>query len=234
MIEMGPRDRESVAYADWAHGGRCMSPDILLAAGLALVQVATAYWGLYVTFHPPTTSHEKTRHTIAFWALGIVGVGLVVWSGYRSETAQDAVQNELSQIHSGVDKLLLGSSRPAPAARILTDSDKERLVAALTPFANTSAKVTVGCLAADGPGPCNYGQQWKKGFEDAHWRVTDRLLPQLYMPPFAGVHIAVSSEATPGAGLIQHAFKSVGVDATGEIDSSIPADEIQIKVGADV
>ena len=44
----------------------------------------------------------------------------MVWSGYRNQTAQDAVQNELSQIHSGVDKLLLGSNRPAPAASFST------------------------------------------------------------------------------------------------------------------
>lgn len=208
-----------------------MSLDIVLAAALGLVQVATAFWGVYVTLHPPSPTSQRC-HTVAFWLLGIVGIILIIAQAYRADSTQKAVQAQLTRIRSGIDKLVLGTKPPSPA-RVLTESDQKRLIEALKPFATSSVKVTVGCLAADGPGPCKYAQQWKEIFERATWRVTGRLLPQLYVPPFAGVQIAVSSESTPGAGLIQQAFKSVGVDAGGVLDKAVAADEILIKVGAD-
>ena len=198
-----------------------MSPDTLLVAGIALVRVATAYWGLYVTFHPATNSRSQRRHTLAFWALGIIGVALVAWSGFRNDRTQNAMQGELTQIRSGIDKLLLGSSKPLPVARTLTDSDRAQLTEAIAPFAQTSVKVIIGCLAIAGPRPCNYAQQWKTVLESAGWKVNDQILNQIYMPPFAGVHIPVSSQTTPGAGLLQNAFNPHSPDAMQFLASGV-------------
>ena len=57
------------------------------------------------------------------------------------------------------------------------------------------------------------------------------VLSQIYMPPFAGVHIEVSKRDTAGAGIIQQAFRSVGIDAVGEFDSSLAPNHVLIKFG---
>jgi hypothetical protein len=115
-------------------------------------------------------------------------------------------------------------------AKLLSNDDEHRIADALKPFADSAIRVTVGCTMS-AVHPCQLAGQWLSILKAAGWNIHEPVLPQMYMPPFSGVHIAVANENTPGAGVIQQAFKSVGADAIGELDPSVSSNNILIKFG---
>jgi len=208
--------------------------DTCIAAAAAISQAATAYLGFRVTLTPPIQPARKIAYECAFAVVGFLGVGLVITAAIRAGNIQKSVSIELAAIKNGVDRLLLGSAKTVTPTRILTAADQQNIIEGLKPFALASGTVSIGC-AVYSVNACTYAAQWLEVMQRAGWKVGPkegpRVLSQIYQPPFNGVRISVGAQETPGAGFIQKAFKTVGIDAFGVLDPSLKPDEILIAIG---
>ncbi len=69
---------------------------LLLVAGLS--QLALGVLGLRVSVWPPKKKVHKGRYWLAFLCIGVIGLGALVWSGYRSVQVQDAIVDGMEKI----------------------------------------------------------------------------------------------------------------------------------------
>lgn len=79
--------------------------DILIAVGAGLSQLLLAWMAWHVTVTPPP---ESRRHVygIAFGAIGITGIFLIGVGAWRNSAVQEDASNVLTNISSGVTKIL--------------------------------------------------------------------------------------------------------------------------------
>jgi hypothetical protein len=136
----------------------------------------------------------------------------------------------LRQMQLSVDRLALSGPTIAVPPPNLSQSDRARLIPVLAPFAATAAKVQIGS-SQDGRAYL-YAQQWHSLLREAGWKVEAAITTIVSAPPLVGITIVVASPQTPGAGVLQHAFESVGVAAKGIINEHAAAELIDLTFGA--
>lgn len=86
--------RSSSCYAtavDWG---------IFISVLLVLLALASGYLGIHLSFHPAISAKAKRGYKIAFVAIGLLTVGLVVWQGVRNTQSQ----REFQQLVQGARK----------------------------------------------------------------------------------------------------------------------------------
>ena len=206
-----------------------MVVDIFLAIGLVVTQALLAFLGFRVTLRPPN-ARLHPHYKVAFGGLALAGVILVIVATVRNSEIQTGLNNKLDVIKGSIDKLSISPSNSSPTPKLLSASEVQSVTDALKSFADKSVKLSIGCTIS-AVYPCQSAEQWLSIFKNAGWNPSDPILSHMYMPPFAGVHIAVLAQDVGGAGVIQQAFKSMGIDARGEVDPSLSADQILIKFG---
>ena len=112
--------------------------------------------------------------------------------------------------------------------RTIPDAAATMLVRALTPPSDRKPKITIDC--ANDVDATRYADQWEAVLRRAAWDVTTGAA-LISAPPIVGVHIAVKSADTQGAAQLQQAFSMIGEQAPGEIDETLSAGEIRLKIG---
>jgi hypothetical protein len=68
---------------------------LLLVAGAC--QLALGLLGFRVSFRPPRKA-QRGRYELAFLVIGAVGLGSIVWSGFRSITVQQSIAEGVEKI----------------------------------------------------------------------------------------------------------------------------------------
>ena len=77
--------------------------DIFLAALLFLVASATAYLGVHVTLHPPATDKAKRSYKVAFLALTVVALGLIIWQTILNRRETGSLHAQLNKIQKNTE-----------------------------------------------------------------------------------------------------------------------------------
>ena len=114
------------------------------------------------------------------------------------------------------------------APRRLTEELKALLVTRLSQ--SPGHKVRISGLLGDYES-LNYAKDFAEVLRASGWKVegVNQAVPGR---PYKGVVIQVNSpESPPGAGLLQHALKEIGIDAAGAHHLSTPPGIIELKVG---
>ncbi|MDB5635258.1 MAG: hypothetical protein JWP51_166 [Bradyrhizobium sp.] len=142
----------------------------------------------------------------------------------------DESKSMLLQLQSSVDKL--NTTSRTPPSDVLSNEDADPIASALRPFAASGAKVSIGYAASE-PNAYRAAQQWLKILADAGWPLADQVMSaRISAPPDVGIKIYVKSATTPGAGVLQHAFLSLGKTADGILSPGLQDNEIQLVFGA--
>jgi hypothetical protein len=157
--------------------------------------------------------------------------------GLSIQETTSAIKNQLDEsksmllrLQSSVDKL--NTTSRAAHSDLLSNEEADRVVSALRPFAASGAKVQIDYSASDA-NSFRAAQQWYKILTDAGWPLAKQAMDaRMSAPPDIGIKIYVKSATTPGAGVLQHAFLSVGKTADGVLVPTLEDNEIQLVFGS--
>jgi hypothetical protein len=201
--------------------------DILIPFLVAFGPFALTLMGAVMAIRAP----NKTGKEHWFWLVAFLFVGLPISiATYKEVRSSDSVQSEIHQKLGAIEKFMVEQKPSAlPGPRQLSDSDAEKLISSLTPLVSTETKVTVSCLLGDVEG-CRYAQQWLTILRAAKWNV-EGLDQVVLTTPVIGVDITVNDAETPAAGILQHAFSTVGTPARGQIDLALHKNQINLLIG---
>lgn len=142
---------------------------------------------------------------------------------------QTETNAKIKEATASIDKLRIEQKSNNPTQRKLSNKDIQNLIYLLKPFAHLGVKINISCLVGDSNG-CHYAEQWLNVLREAKW-VADGVSQSIWRSPPVGVFIVVKANQTPGGGILQHAFSTVGIKAGGQIDEKIPADQINLIIG---
>jgi hypothetical protein len=200
---------------------------------------------------PSWTDSLESLRTLNFWLLILGGVAGVVtalstcatiWTGSRIEQLQDAAEASrvvTQTVHDAAMKEELAESKQRlaelkqrQARRRLTDEQKQTLVVALSKASVRAPALDIVTVMGDSEGLA-FSLELINALNEAGWPITDDHVSQaVFTTVPRGVILQVRNEGEPGAGLLQSALKSVGIDAPGELSESVPVGTVQIVVGS--
>lgn len=77
--------------------------DIIIAAGIAVIQVALTWYGVHVS-----VKEERLRNALIIGMVGVIGVGLTVWGTIRATTSQQKLGNDITELKKGQQDTKVG------------------------------------------------------------------------------------------------------------------------------
>lgn len=93
-----------------------MSLDILILIGVAFCQAATGYWAFHM-------SVESGLARWGFAAVTVIGVGLIVWSGFRGEQASNSIATGISIMQRQLTRIASAANvNPNQSVNALADT----------------------------------------------------------------------------------------------------------------
>jgi hypothetical protein len=193
----------------------------------SMVQIATlAFWCLLVIFEIVAVAWKKRATFFTVLALGALAIAV---SGEIVHFKYDNRKEILYEVREAAANELIQELRKHEIPRTLTQDEKQRFVATL----KTGKPHRITVRNAPDLESQNYADQLSDALREAGWTLNP--------PPFAmlthsvpGIVIMVNDVKVPEheAGLLQFAFKSIGVEANGVgAPSSVAAGEMVLWVG---
>jgi hypothetical protein len=217
------------------------------AATLAVLPAAV-FWLIVVS-----GDFDVLRRSLLLIPAGaVVGACLFVWLGYvlhdwtakaKSNSAATMTQDQNPKsspsirITGGNNVFSFGQLggqtahtiiNQGSSPRAISDAAAQQLINGLTPPDGKKPKIIVDC-ANDGKST-QYAEKWESILRAAKWDVTTGA-SIISSPPLVGIRIAVGSADTVGAAQLQKAFSLLGEQAIGELDPTLHAGEIRLKIG---
>lgn len=74
--------------------------DTGISVALALLAAFMGLLGVYMTLYPPESRQDKRLHVLAFLALAVFSVGLIIWQGIRNNQSQADLREDIRAARS--------------------------------------------------------------------------------------------------------------------------------------
>ncbi len=115
--------------------------------------------------------------------------------------------------------------------RQITETEKARIIPILDLKGKPTPKIEIFCN--NDVESNNYCKQWVKILIESGWTGVDKevIRSAVSFPPFKGVIIGVKNKNIVGAGNLQKAFKSLGINAQGVIKPALKENTIMLDIG---
>ena len=188
----------------------------------------------------------KRSHKVSV-LIGCVLFSILIW--WQQNAARQEHLSEFSKLPTKDDLKRLPSAseivrefkRIAPAGVNqtpwgLTDEQLAKLterVSVYAPFVAERNSGLVSCVMGDQDG-LKFAQRIANAFRAAHWKGTDGVGQGVFGGVVEGVIVQIrdKDDHPPGLSEFVQTLRESGIDATGQIDTSIPHDEFHILVGS--
>ena len=193
--------------------------DIWISIGVGVSQLALGWMGFRVSARPPQTGGGRTAFEAAFVVVGLLGIGLTAWSGYRSqsdlshqikhvETVEVSGLAEIEKrlpiappIPQRAEQLTPTKPRPIVVRDVRdTPASPMPLIEALKPFAR---QITIS-YANNDPDGLRLSTKWLDLFKRAGWQTGTGVVAKNFSRYMLPLSVSISpTDKRPEHGQVQ-------------------------------